>query len=207
MVPTLQRFHRAAGFAVPLALAVALFFVINVLIPGYANLNSLLSLLLLSSLLGIAAVGQTLTIVIGGFDLSIPAVIGLCNVLFSLLYGAGWSAVAAIIFILALATLIGLANGFACRYLQLNPLVVTLASGSIIFGAIWAGTHGEVAGSVPDWLVTMVSVIGKTGPIPLPGSVVLWVVISAAILFLEQRTVLGRWIFAAGANPRAAELV
>ena len=164
MVATLQRFHRAAGFAVPLALAVALFFVINVLIPGYANLNSLLSLLLLSSLLGIAAVGQTLTIVIGGFDLSIPAVIGLCNVLFSLLYGAGWPAIAAIVFILTLATLIGLANGFACRYLQLNPLVVTLASGSIIFGAIWAGTHGEVAGSVPDWLVTMVSVIGKTGP-------------------------------------------
>ncbi len=190
----------------PLGLAVALFFVINVLIPGYANLNSLLSLLLLSSLLGIAAVGQTLTIVIGGFDLSIPAIIGLCNVLFSLLYGAGWSALAAILFILALSTLIGLANGFASRYLQLNPLVVTLASGSIIFGAIWAGTHGEVAGSVPDWLVTMVSVIGKTGPIPLPGAVVLWVVVSAAILFLEQRTVLGRWIFAAGANPRAAEL-
>ena len=83
MGAALQRFHRTAGFAVPLALAVALFFVINVLIPGYANLNSLLSLLLLSSLLGIAAVGQTLTIVIGGFDLSIPAVIGLCNVLFS----------------------------------------------------------------------------------------------------------------------------
>jgi ribose transport system permease protein len=206
MRAALQTIQRGAGFAVPLALAIALFFVINVLIPGYANLNSVLSLLLLSSLLGIAAVGQTLTIVIGGFDLSIPAVIGLCNVLFSLLYGAGWSAVAAIIFILALATLIGLANGFACRCLQLNPLVVTLASGSIIFGAIWAGTHGEVAGLVPDWLVTMVSVIGKTGPIPLPGAVVLWIVIAAAILFLEQRTILGRWIFAAGANPRAAEL-
>ena len=72
--------------------------------------------------------GQTLTIVIGGFDLSIPAIIGLCNVLFSLLYGAGGSAFTAIIFILALATLIGLANGFASRYLQLNPLVVTLAA-------------------------------------------------------------------------------
>ena len=165
----------------PLALAVALFFVINVLIPGYANLNSLLSLLLLSSLLGIAAVGQTLTIVIGGFDLSIPAVIGLCNVLFHCFMVPAGPAVAVIIFILALATLFGLANGFAARYLQLNPLVVTLASGSIIFGAIWAGTHGEVAGSVPDWLVTTVSVIGETGPIPLPGAVVLWVVVAAAI--------------------------
>lgn len=203
---SLRTAKRVAGPAAPFALAFVLFFVINVFIPGYASVISLLSLLLLSSLLGIASVGQTLTIVIGGFDLSIPAVIGLSNVLFALLYGAGYSAFSAAVFILALATAIGLANGFASRYLQLNPLVVTLASGSIIFGAIWAGTHGEISGFVPDWLVSMVSVIGKTGPIPLPGAVVLWLAIAAGVLFLERKTTLGRWIFAAGANPRAAEL-
>ncbi len=198
--------RHVAGQLVPFALAVALFFVINLVIPGYANINSVKSLFLLSSLLGIAAVGQTLTIIIGGFDLSIPAVIGLADVLFCLLYGAGYSAFSAIVFILAVGALIGFANGFASRFLQLNPLVVTLATSSIIFGGIWAGTHGEVAGLVPDWLVTMVSVIGKTGPIPLPGAVVMWAVVVAAVLVLEHRTVLGRWIFAAGANPRAAEL-
>ena len=203
---SLTSIRKMAGPAAPFVLAVVLFFVINLLIPGYASINSLLSLLLLSSLLGIASVGQTLTIVIGGFDLSIPAVIGLSNVLFALLFGAGWDAFSASVFILSVAVAIGLINGFASRYLQLNPLVVTLASGSIIFGAIWAGTHGEISGFVPDWLVNMVSVIGKTGPIPLPGSVVLWIAIAAAILFLERRTVLGRWVFAAGANPRAAEL-
>lgn len=206
MQNTLHLVSRAAGPLVPFALAVALFFVINFFIPGYATINSVLSLLLLSSLLGIASVGQTLTIIIGGFDLSIPAVIGLANVLFSLLYGAGYDAFSVTLFILAVATVIGMANGFASRYLQLNPLVVTLATGSIILGGIWAGTHGEVSGYVPDWLVNMVSVIGTTGPIPLPGSVVLWLAISAGILFLENRTTLGRWIFAAGANPRAAEL-
>ena len=198
--------RRAAGPAAPFLLAVVLFFVINVFIPGYASVISLLSLLLLSSLLGIAAVGQTLTIVIGGFDLSIPAVIGLSNVLFALMYGAGYAALSAALFILALAILIGMINGFASRYLQLNPLVVTLSTGSIILGAIWAGTHGEVAGFVPDWLVNVVSVIGKTGPIPLPGSVVLWLLLGAGILFLERRTKLGRWIYAVGANSRAAEL-
>src|SRR5262245_62009608 len=161
---------RAAGSLVPFVLAFVLFFVISVVIPGYANVNSLLSLLLLSSLLGIAAVGQTWTIIIGGFDLSIPAVIGLANVLFALLYGAGYPAFAAIVFILALAALIGLATGFASCFLQLNPLVVTLATGSMIFGAIWAGTHGQVAGAVPNWLVDAVSVIGTTGPVPLPGA-------------------------------------
>ncbi|TPK33904.1 ABC transporter permease [Mesorhizobium sp. B2-5-3] len=203
---SLKTIQRVAGPLAPFLLAFILFFVINVFIPGYASVISLLSLLLLSSLLGIASIGQTLTIVIGGFDLSIPAVIGLSNVLFALLYGAGYSAFAAAVFILALATLIGLANGFASRYLQLNPLVVTLASGSIILGAIWAGTHGEVSGFVPDWLVNMVSVIGKTGAIPLPGSVVIWLLIAGGILFLERKTKLGRWMFAAGANPRAAEL-
>ena len=203
--------HRAPGFA-PLepgalkdVVAVALFGVISLIIPGYGNTNSLLSLLLLSSLLGIAAVGQTLTIIIGGFDMSIPAVISLANVLLALLYGAGLSVWTAAGVITALAIVIGLFNGFASRYLQLNPLVVTLATGSIVLGAIWAGTHGEVAGSVPNWLVESVSVIGKTGPIPLPGAVVLWLAIAAAVVFLERRTVLGRWIFAVGANPRAAE--
>jgi ribose transport system permease protein len=198
--------RRLIGHVVPFALAVALFFVINLVIPGYANLNSFLSLLLLASLLGIASVGQTLTIIIGGFDMSIPAVIGLANVLLALLYGAGYPFWAAVGFILLLAIAIGLINGFASRYLQLNPLVVTLATGSIVLGAIWAGTHGEVAGLVPDWLVDAVSVIGTTGPIPLPGAVVMWLIIATIVLVVEHRTVLGRWIFAAGANPRAAQL-
>lgn len=206
MPPVTRVINRAAGHVVPFGLAVALFFVINLVIPGYANLNSFLSLLLLSSLLGLAAVGQTLTIIIGGFDMSIPAVIGMANVLMTLLYGAGVPVWAAATAIFAIAGAIGAINGFASRSLQLNPLVVTLAMGSIVFGAIWAGTHGEVAGSVPDWLVGAVSVIGTTGPIPLPGVVVLWIVVVAAVWLLERRTILGRWIFAAGANPRAAEL-
>lgn len=197
--------RRLFGNAVPFVLAVALFFVINLVIPGYANWNSFLSLLLLASLLGIAAVGQTLTIVIGGFDMSIPAVIGLANVLLSLLHGAGYPVAVAGFFILLVAVAIGCINGFASRYLQLNPLVVTLATGSIVLGAIWAGTRGEVAGSVPDWLVDTVSVIGTTGPIPLPGAVVIWLLLSAVVLVVERGSTLGRWIFAAGANPRAAE--
>ncbi len=189
----------------PFLVAAALFGVISLVIPGYGNINSLLSLLLLSSLLGIASVGQTLTIIIGGFDMSIPSVISLANVLLALLYGAGYPIWVAVAVIVVLAIAIGVFNGFASRYLQLNPLVVTLATGSIVLGAIWAGTHGSVAGAVPDWLVQSVSVIGKTGPIPLPGSVVLWLVISLVIVFIERSSVLGRWIFAAGTNPRAAE--
>ncbi len=75
---------RYAERSIPFAIPVALFFAVGLLIPGYIGVLSLLSLLVLASLLGIAAIGQTITVLIGGIDLSIPAVIGLADVLLAL---------------------------------------------------------------------------------------------------------------------------
>jgi ribose transport system permease protein len=190
----------------PFALAVLLYAVTALLLPGYASLGSLRSLLLLSSLLGIASFGQTLCIIMGGVDLSVPAVIGFADVMFVILYGHGTPAWAAIVIILVAATAIGLINAFVSRLLSVNSLIVTLATGTIILGAIWASTHGNMFGTLPEWLVNMVSVVGTTGPIPIPGAVTLWVVLSAIGIFIERRTVLGRWTYAMGANPHAAVL-
>jgi ribose transport system permease protein len=85
-------------------------------------------------------------------------------------------------------------------------LILTLAVGSIVLGVIWANTHGTTGGNVPAWLTGMVSVVGTVGPVPVPGVVVLWAVLAAAIVFVERRTTLGRWTFALGANARAADL-
>ena len=190
----------------PLLIPMVLFLVLAFAIPGYLSLSSLKSLLVLASMLGIAAVGQTLAILIGGIDLSIPAVIGLADVLFALLYGAGWPAWLVTLVILALSGAVGLSTGYLIRRLDINSLVVTLATSSILLGAIWANTHGEVAGTVPQWLTDMVSVVGSTGPIPLPAVIVAWTVIAALVIVMQRRTVLGRWIYATGANARAAEL-
>jgi ribose transport system permease protein len=198
----------ARGFAAvaPFALAAALFIVTAILLPGYASLTGIRSLLLLSALLGIASIGQTFCIIMGGVDLSVPAVIGFADVLFTVLYGHGTPVWLVILIILAGAILIGLVNAFVSRLLAVNSLIVTLATGTIVLGAIWASTHGNMFGTLPDWLISMISVVGTTGPIPLPGAVVLWMVLSAIAIFISRRSVLGRWTFALGANPRAAAL-
>ncbi len=183
-----------------------IFLVTGLLVPGYLSLGSLRSLLLLSSLLGIAAAGQTLTIVLGGIDLSIPAVIGFADVALTQLYGDGWPFAAALAFVLAAAIAIGLLNGWLARAMNVHPLIVTLATGSILLGGILAYTRGQAGGTVPDWLGDAVSVIGHTGPIPLPGAVVGWIVLSAAMILLQHSTVPGRFIYAVGANPLAARL-
>jgi ribose transport system permease protein len=190
----------------PYAIAGAIFLVTAELIPGYASINSVLSVLLLASLLGIAAIGQTLTIILGGFDLSIPAVMGLADVLVAALYGGGWPMWAVIPIVLTSAIVVGVFNGLTIRLLRVSSLIVTLATGSIVLGGILSTTHGQVGGSVPEWLTSSVSVVGSTFGLPLPGAVVLWIALAVLVIVFERRMVLGRWMFAIGANPRAADL-
>ena len=88
---------------IPYLLVPLLFAVGAATIQGYASKDSLLSLLLLSSLLGLASLGQTFCVIVGGVDLSIPAVIGLADVVITQLYGSGWSfwTAAAVILVIA----------------------------------------------------------------------------------------------------------
>lgn len=197
--------RRAAALA-PFAVAIGLFLVTAALIPGYFSFASLRALLLLAAILGVASAGQTLVVVMGGLDLSVPALIGFADVTFTVFYGQGISSAIVIPAIVAVGVLIGLVNGLASRLLSANSLIVTLAVGTIVLGIIWANTHGDTSGSVPPWLTSAVSVVGTVGPIPLPGLVLFWMALIAAVIFLERRTTLGRWTFALGANPRAARL-
>ena len=62
-------------------------------------------MLVLASLLAVASIGQTLVVIIGGIDLSIPFVIGFANVVAAQLYGDGWNfrLVCGLVGVLALA--------------------------------------------------------------------------------------------------------
>src|ERR1700722_7671506 len=72
-------------------LATGIFLATCVLIPGFLSGPSIRALLVLTSILGIASVGQTVVAIIGGIDLSIAATISLSNVLLAVLTGYGWN--------------------------------------------------------------------------------------------------------------------
>src|SRR6185437_5841263 len=192
--------HRLDVIA-PFGIAIALFSITAAVIPGYGSMVSIRSLLLLSSLLVIASAGQTLTIIMGGIDLSVPAVIGLACVGFAVAFGQGVSPWVIGPIVIVAGIIIGAINGLISRALRVNSLIVTLATATIIYGAIWANTKGDNRGSVPQGVTDFVSVIGWTGPIPLPGAVILWLLLMIAFIVLERRSVLGRWTYASGANP------
>ncbi len=188
------------------AAPVILFLLVGLKLPSILSKSGLLSVLVLAAVLGIAAIGQTLAILIAGVDLSIPATMGLANVLVTTLTLAKWSFLSICVLLAVLSVIIGIVNGALSSLFNLHPLVVTLGTGAVITGGILEHTHGDTGGVVPGFITDAVSPLGTTLGLPLPLSVVVWVLLSVVILLMERRSTIGRRIFALGANPTAARL-
>ena len=191
---------------VPAILLPVLFIVGILTIDGFATRGAITNLLILASLFGIASIGQTIAIIVGGLDLSVAGVIGLANVLIILLYGQGWNFWLAAGLIVVIAAVIGAVNAAASILLNVHPIITTLGTGMIILGEVLAWGRANVQGAVPDWLVEAVSVTGSTGPIPIPGIIIVWAVLAAIMIFVQHRTRLGEEIYATGSNKTGARL-
>jgi len=178
----------------------------TLLIPGYSTPFAIRALLVIASLLAVASIGQTLVVILGGIDLSIPFVIGFANVVAAQLYGQGWNFALVCILVGILAIAIGALNGLIARGLNIHPLIVTLGIGMIVQGAVLLWTGGFPSGSAPEAVSSFVSIGGSVGPLPVPLLVPCLVVLTALIVVVLARTPYGRRLYAVGSNPEAAPL-
>jgi ribose transport system permease protein len=185
-------------------LAMALHAVGSILIPGYSSEFTIRSMLVLASFLGVASIGQTLVVLIGGIDLSMPFVIGFANVVAAQLYGDGMNFALVCLIIAALALAIGAINGALSSTLSIHPLIVTLGVGTAIQGAVLLWTAGFPAGSAPEAVTNFVSIGGHAGLLPTPWLVPSFLVLVAIMTLVLEKTPFGRRLYAVGSNPRAA---
>jgi ribose transport system permease protein len=190
-----------------IAALLALFAITALTVSGFVTKSSLYSDLVLASFLGIAAAGQTIVILIGGIDLSVPSMIGAANLLTPALIARGWDAAIVITFVLGVGIVVGGLNGYIVRRLRVSPLIVTLASGAMVLGGALAWTkNGFAAGSVPGWLTHFSSPIGHTLGIGVPPVLVVWGIVAIILGVVLHRSVTGHHVYATGSNERAAEL-
>lgn len=175
-------------------------------LDGLASWESIKIILALSALVGLAATGQTLLILMGGFDLSISGImVASALICTALAEKMGWSFGFALVVAIVGAGLLGAAAGQICHRFQIQPLIVTLATGAIAVGLVQAETGGVVAGSAPEWLTDLASPGSTTFGINIPPTVVIWIFVAIAMGVFLHRTVGGRRTMATGANPQAAE--
>jgi ribose transport system permease protein len=175
-------------------------------LPGLGSWTSIRSILVLAALVGLASGGQTLLILIGGFDLGVSGFIVAGALTVTALTGVYHiSFGVALVFAIAGAGILGGIAGYVCHRFAINPLVVTLAMGTLAVGIVAVQNGGLVDGNAPQWLNTFGEPVTRTFGLAIPPTIVIWAVVLVVFAILLHRTKLGRSLFATGANSRAAD--
>jgi ribose transport system permease protein len=196
-----------ARFPVAQVVALIVVFIYGVItLPGLGAWTSIRSILVLAALVGLASGGQTLLILIGGFDLGVSGFIVAGALTVTALRSAyHLSFGVALLLAIIGAGVLGGAAGYICHRFAINPLVVTLAMGTLAIGIVAVLNGGLVNGNSPQWLSDLAEPATRTFGLSVPPSIVIWAVVLVLFAILLHRTRLGRSLLATGANSRAAD--
>lgn len=176
-------------------------------IEGLASSPSIKSILVVASFLGLAAIGQTLVVLIGGLDLSVPGLVLVGAFMTSKLAGGdGWPVWLLLIAVTAAAAICGLVSGYVSYFHNVQPLIATLGVGAVATGAVLVWTAGAPAPAVPESLASLTRITQSTFGLPIPPVVVIWIVLILVVEFLLRKTRTGRNVYLTGSNRKAAEL-
>jgi ribose transport system permease protein len=156
-----------------------------------------------AALPGMVAVGLTICLAMGQFDLSLNGVAGLATMVVAVLVAKhGMATVPAVILGLVVGVVVGLLNGFFVGYVGVAALIVTIAMNSVLNGGQYVASSQQIFGGFPQGFVKFCR--GEVGPVPNLVLVALGVAIAMWILL--EHTTTGRHLRAVGGNPEAARI-
>jgi ribose transport system permease protein len=165
------------------------------------------SMLVIAALLGLASLGQTIVILVGGIDLSVASFMGAGSVFTSeLSVRQHWPFALMLLALVIIAGLVGGLTGFVAQRLDVPPLVLTLGTGALVLGGLQVWLNGSATDAAPAWVTTLTSSAAGTFGFNIPPLFSVWFVVSCLTWVVLRRTRVGRWIYATGANPGAARL-
>jgi ribose transport system permease protein len=151
-------------------------------------------------LLAIVAMAQTLPVLTAGIDLSVGMVFVLANCVAShLVVGTPLQAAFGVVAVLAVGALCGWINGAIIVYGRLQPIITTLATGTVYYG-IALGLRPVPGGDVHAGLADALT--GSPGGVPAMLLVLLGVVLLVWVPY--RRSVSGRAALAIGSSEAAA---
>lgn len=183
---------------------VALIIIFSIASKQFLTVSNIINILRQGSMLGIASVGMIFVMIIGGIDLSVGSAVTFVNIVVAyFMVNSGMNPFLAATAGIAIATLIGFANGWVVANIHIPPLIVTLATQIIFEG--WAYI---IAGGLPIFgFPKSFATLGQgyiAGVIPIPVVVMIICMIIGA--FILNKTVFGRHVYAVGSNAEASEL-
>ena len=168
--------------------------------PTWLNVRSILGDKAVVAMLSLAA---TVPMMTGKIDLTVGYGVVLWQIAAISLQIAGVPWPVAVLIVLAMGLVFGLLNGLLVEVAQIDSFIATLGTGTVTYAvALWWTGGRQVIGQLSPGFFALdtASLFG----VPIPA----FYVIGLALLLwvVSSYTPLGRYLYAIGANPRAAEL-
>jgi ribose transport system permease protein len=199
-VPRGSRSLLSRGLTTVVVATLGLLVASLVFAPTSLDRGTLLTMLPFASALAIAALGQTLVVMQGGIDLSVAGGLSLYVVIVTK-YPAGdnsrlWPAIG-IALLAAIAA--GSLNGFLVGRMRLNPIVATLGTNALLYGAVLWYSAG-----IPTTTTSRLARVGGGLWLGIPAPVYFAVAATVAVTAAVKLTPAGRRFEGVGANETAA---
>ena len=198
----LMRFLPVYGLVILTVFLIALF---SVLLPNtFPTMLNLRAIVSDKAIIALLSLGAMIPMAAGRIDLTVGYGIVLWHILaisLQTMMGLPWPLAVAVV--LMLGALTGFLNGMLVEVAKIDSFIATLGTGTVLYAlALWHTGGRQMVGTLPegfyDISTTFVFGLPITGYYLLAITLVLWVVL--------EYTPVGRYLYAIGANQRAAQL-
>lgn len=180
-------------------LLIAMIIVASVASKDFRSVQNITNLFSQSSIVGIMAIGQTMVLLTGGFDLSQGSYVALVSVLLAI--SMSYGVLPAVLIMVVCLLFLGLFNGFFVNR-GITPFVVTLGMQGIARTlALWlSGADAVSLNNSRFFALAYGSLLG----IPVP--TLIWIGMSLFFAYVLNFTSIGRHIYAVGGDKESARL-
>jgi ribose/xylose/arabinose/galactoside ABC-type transport system permease subunit len=193
-----------ARVVTPIWPVLAVVVIVAALMSGrFLTANNLVAVLQQGVITGIVALGMTIVLIGGAFDLSTGAVVMMAAVMaLSLGPSGGSGTIIAVLLPLAAGAFVGVVNGLAVYRAGANSIIATIGMQFLLVGAVLASVSGEHvrADNLSEAFIALAN--ARFFNIPLP--VFLFAALVVVLSIVMSNTVFGRHVYAMGGDIEAA---
>jgi ribose transport system permease protein len=188
------------GILLPLLGFILVFYLLDPIFLSNANITTMLRAM---SFIGVIAIGQTLLMISGAFDLSVGSTAGLAAIVCSYAMAKmNLPVPVAILAGLGVGALVGLVNSFSVLKLGVPAFIATLGMLYIAKGITFLISKGYTIYPLPE----SVGTFGTAEPFGTSWSFVVFIVLGVIAHIVLSKTTFGRKLYAVGGNPEVARL-
>jgi len=168
----------------------------------YLTVRNLMILLQQGAVLLVVASAATFVIISGGLDLSLGGILTASGVVVAITLNTGVPIVFAVMAGAAVGFAFGALNGFLISYCGLRPFIVTLGTAGVFYAFSLVATNKVGIRVSNESFIFLGKLVNKT----IPMAAICCGIIFLFAIFVQNRTKLGRYIFAIGGNYEGARL-